>query len=149
MTAGLITNCLLLCIVLALSPTNARSDQNLIWFQPFRRLTMLKCVEDSNLPYSQRHDFKPVFEYALDKTPRWFYRSIRTERWFPIKATQGSIYCATCGLVYADTSHGCEPAGYMLISKEQIDRAQDSTAGTNGGWLWRLAQDVTDDAQAD
>jgi hypothetical protein len=91
---------------------------------------MLKCVEDSNLPYSQRHDFKPVFEYeGLD---------VGQSRWFPIKALQGSIHCATCGLVYADTRHGCQLGGYMLISEEQINEAQ-----------WRLAQDVTDDAKAD
>lgn len=137
MTAGLTTNCLLLCIVFALSPTNARSDQNFICFQPFQRLTMLKCVEDSNLPYSQRHDFKPVFEYQrLD---------VSQPRWFKTKAIQGSIYCATCGLVYADTSEK------DLAEKraKQLNEAQDSTAGTNGGWLWRLARDVTDDAQAD
>jgi len=141
MTAGLTTNCLLLCIVFALSPTNARSDQNFICFQPFQRLTMLKCVEDSDLPYSQRHEFKPVFEYQrLD---------IGQSRWFPTKAIKGSIYCATCSLLYADTTHGCRPAGFMLISKEQINEAQNSTAGTTGGWLWRLARDVTDEAKAD
>ena len=97
---------------------------------------MLKCVEDSKLPYSQRHDFKPVFEYQkLD---------VSQPRWFKVIPIQGSIYCATCGLVYADTSEK------NLAEKrfKQLNEAQDSTAGTSGGWLWRRAQDITDEAQA-
>jgi len=59
--------------------------------------TMLICEECSDLPNHPR-PLKPVFQYQT--------LAIGEGRWTMVtdRAINGSIHCATCGLVYADSS---------------------------------------------